>query len=154
SETSTVNKASPTITTVASSATIGGSIHDTATLSGATAGAGGSITFTAFEIGRASCREGVTWTVGGSGCGRYTSAGGPPASDVPFHADDGIRDVDVTGVETCARPVASETSTVNKASPTITTVASSATIGGSIHDTATLSGATAGAGGSITFTAF
>src|SRR6185369_14014523 len=38
----------PSITTVATSATVGTPIHDTATLSGIPAGTGGSITFKAF----------------------------------------------------------------------------------------------------------
>src|SRR5262249_59332391 len=50
----------------------------------------------------------------------------------------------------------SETLTVGTASPTIATTLSSGsiTVGGSVHDSATLTGATTGAGGTVTYGVF
>src|SRR5438034_268155 len=54
SETSTVNKATPTLSTTASNGTAGGTISDTAHFSGLVSATGvGTVTFNLYEIGRA-----------------------------------------------------------------------------------------------------
>src|SRR5262249_55243627 len=57
---------------------------------------------------------------------------------------------------TASSACTSEQLTVGKGSPTIATTLSSSsiTVGGSVHDSATLTGATATAGGTVTYTVF
>src|SRR5690349_18622394 len=77
------------------------------------------------EIGRAACRERAEFSGAGGGGqdegeGRGLQLavlrGGPPVvaekdqRDVLYHADDGIRDLYVTGVQTCALPISLWTS--------------------------------------------
>ena len=154
-ETSTVTKASPTISTQAiASALMGGSISDTATLLGGVTPTG-TITFTLF--GTADCLGTVlfssTASVDGNGPGYDSAPFFPPApgtySWVAAYSGDGNNNVATTA---CGE--AGETSTVTKASPTISTQAiASALMGGSISDTATLLGGVTPTG-TITFTLF
>lgn len=156
-ETSNVAPAQPAISTnaTADSALPGGSVSDTATLSGATDNAGGTVHFVLYSDNECS---GVVWTSGDfavQGDGDY----GPATHVVTsagtyywraFYSGDANNQAasDVCGAD-------NETTTVAKASPTIATEASSTTsTTGSISDTASLTGATSDAGGTVTFRAY
>src|SRR5207245_7442666 len=124
-ETSTVNKASPAMTTSATAtATAGGTIQDTATLSGGTSPTG-TISFSIYGPNDTTC--GGTATSAGSatvsGNGSYSSSAVSeevPATDrwIASHSGDPHHNA---FANTCNE--AGETSTVNKASPTMTTSA-------------------------------
>lgn len=152
-ETSTVAMATPTLLTTPTDATIGDEIHDTATLS-AGHDPGGTITFLAYGPGDASCTNPVfnSGTVDVSGDGSYSSGGfSPPASGTyrwkaSYSGDGGNTEISVQ----CG---AHATSTVTAARPFLASVASDATIGQAIHDTAVLSGGYR-PGGTITFRAY
>lgn len=153
--------AAPTtsITTVASSAEVGATINDVATLSGATAGAGGTITFQAWgPSSTADCSGSpvFTSTVGVSGPGAYSSANFTPSTAGGYYwiaAYSGDSDPNNTPASgSCGD--AGETSTVAKRTTAVATAASSAPIGSPIHDTATLSGATPSAGGTLSFSLY
>ena len=144
--TNTKLKNNPTISTSAdqTGVVVGNTISDSATLAGASASAGGSITFRAYGPNDPSCDKAPAFTssaVAVNGNGTY----GP----VSFAAQDVgtykwiasySGDADNNPVAgACGDP--GETDTTIKASPTISTVASAAiTIGGSVSDTATLAG--------------
>ena len=159
-EASTVNPAGPAISTQASGpVTVGGSINDVATLSGAV-GATGAVTFQVFAPGDSSCSTALATlttsskNVDANGNGTYTS--GSYTATTPglyrwraFFAGDSKNNA-VSG--SCNDN--NETSTVNPAGPAISTQASGpVTVGGKIHDVATLSGAV-GATGAVTFQVF
>jgi hypothetical protein len=154
-ETSTVTKASPTITTHATaSATAGGTISDTANLAGGNAPTG-AITFTLYGPNTTSCSAAIfvsPKTVNGNGI--YTSDAFIPVQPGTYlWVASYSGDVNNNSATTACNDPA-ETSTVTKASPTITTHATaSATAGGTISDTATLAGG-ASPTGTITFNAF
>jgi hypothetical protein len=168
-ETSTVEKTTPTITTDAdatASLPDDATVSDTATLSGVTANAGGSIVFKLFgpDSGTPTCTEGVggnleftseAFPVNGSGT--YGPATHPVTKAgtyywVAYYSGDGDNNA-VAGV--CGET--KETSNVDKASPKITTTAS--TTGNfpgvvTIADTAHLTGLTADATGKVTFNVY
>ena len=142
------------IVTAATSATIGAAIHDVATLSGATATAGGTITFNLYgPSDTPDCSGSVvfTKTVSVSGNGNYSSGDFTPSTAGKYYwiasYSGDANNKPVTG--TCGD--SGETSTIDKKTTGIATAATSATVGAAIHDVATLSGATANAGGTITF---
>src|SRR5207244_3648837 len=121
-ETSTVNKASPTMTTSATATqTAGGTIQDTATLSGGTSPTG-TISFSLYGPNDATC-GGMATSAGSatvSGNGSYSS------SAVPENVAGTYRwiasysgDANNNGFTTTCNE-AGETSTVNKASPKMT----------------------------------
>src|SRR5207247_2132551 len=124
-ETSTVNKASPSITTSARpTATAGGTIQDTATLSGRTS-ATGTISFSLYGPNDATCggmaRRAGSATV--SGNVSYSSSA--VTDNVAFptrRSSDLSGDGNNDGFTTQCNE-AGETSTVNKASPSMTTSA-------------------------------
>src|SRR5205814_311055 len=141
------------LATTASGATIGGAIHDTATISGTTAAAGGTITFHLFSD--SGCKNEINTrlqavTVNGNGdygSGDYTPTTVGTYYWIASYGGDTSNKA-VSGA--CGDP--GESSVVNQAQPQIsTTAAASVTIGSPISDTATLSGAATGAGGTITF---
>ena len=154
-ESSVVNPASPEITTNATeSVTIGSPISDTATLSGATNNAGGTITFNLYGPNDADCSGEVAYTntVDVTGNGDYNSGDFTPTASGTYRwtADYSGDSNNDDASSPCNAP--NESSVVNPASPEITTNATeSVTIGSPISDTATLSGATNNAGGTITF---
>jgi hypothetical protein len=117
-------KLSPSIKTTLSAETIpvGGTVHDSASLTGATATAGGTVTYKV-----------------------YTNA----TCDSPDPLDAGTKTV-ANGLCT------SEHLVVNKAGPSIATTLSAETIpvGGTVHDSAALTGTTANAGGTVTYTVY
>ena len=151
-------KANPTIVTQVSSAsiTIGDPVSDTATLSGGSSPTG-TITFNAFGPNDATCSgtAAFTNTVTVSGNGNYSSGSFTPTAVgtyrwIASYSGDGANNAATTA---CNDP--NETVVVNKARPGIVTQVSSAsiTIGGSVSDTATLSGGF-NPTGTITFNAY
>jgi hypothetical protein len=152
-----IGKAAPTLIAQASvSITVGGSISDTATLSGG-ASPTGTITFTLFGPNNAACTGSpiFTSTKSVTGNGNYVSDPFTTLSVGTYRwvaSYDGDTNNNAAGPTNCADPA--ETVVVASASPTLTTQASpSVTVGGSISDTATLvSGANPT--GTITFNLF
>jgi hypothetical protein len=150
--TNTHDLASPTIATLLSDDNIdvGDSIHDSSTLTSATADAGGSVTYTVYTDN--AC------TLNARSAGTKTVTGGvvPDSDSLQFNtAGDFYWQAVYTGdvnnhgaTSTCT-----EEHLIVKAKPTIATTLSSETviIGGSIHDSSTLTGATATAGGTVTY---
>jgi uncharacterized repeat protein (TIGR01451 family) len=151
---------SPTIATLLSddSITVGGTIHDSSTLTGATADAGGTVKYRYYSV-LADCQAGTYDTTGGTSAGDKTVTNGvvPNSNDATFntagtyywrafYSGDGNNNA---ASSTCQ----DETLVVGKASPTIATLLSddSITVGGTIHDSSTLTGATADAGGTVKY---
>ncbi len=151
-----VTKKSPTIATVLSQSTItvGGSVNDTSNLTGATSNAGGTVTYSVYS--NASC------TGGAQDAGTKTVTNGvvPNSNSLTFNtAGDYYWQASYSGDSNnnaAKSPCTSEHLVVNPKSPTIATTLSSSTItvGGTIHDSATLTGATSNAGGTVTYTVY
>jgi uncharacterized repeat protein (TIGR01451 family) len=157
SECFTVVKNPTDIVTAATSGTIGDAIHDVATLSGATADAGGTITFNLYGPSDTPDCSGdpvYTNTVDVSGNGDYNSGDFTPDTAGKYYwiASYSGDDNNESSTGTCGD--AGETSTIAKQPTSISTDASSAALGDPISDVATLSGATADAGGTITFSLY
>ena len=169
-ETVEVGKAAPKVTTEAQQAevTLGSSptsLTDKATLSGATSGASGSVSFSLYgpfaqDPGSDSCTVGklvkTVDPVGAfAGNGTYTSLpvevtkAGYYTWVATYSGDANNK----TATHECGQ--AEETTLVRPAAPSITTDAGDDVVigvnGATLADTATLSGATAGASGTITF---
>ena len=148
------------------SVTIGSKIHDTATLSGATSTATGTITFkvygpfTGADPTADTCVAGTLLTTISSGI-TGPDANGDFSATVEYTPTaigryrwvatySGDNSNVAAGPTECLD--AAEVDTVVKRQPTLTTsAAESVIVGNDIHDTATLAGATADAGGTITF---
>ncbi|MGH9125183.1 MAG: beta strand repeat-containing protein [Acidimicrobiales bacterium] len=157
-ETTTVNQAVPTIVTAASTtATIGGPISDSAVLANGL-NPTGTITFTAFGPGNATCTAPAAFTsapLAVAGNGTYMSGPFTPTTPgtylwVASYSGD-------TNNAAVATPCGDmgETSTVNKATPAIVTTASgSGPVGSVISDSAVLSGGVDTPTGTITFNVF
>ncbi|MFN2608806.1 MAG: hypothetical protein ABR511_13105, partial [Acidimicrobiales bacterium] len=138
-----VSPATPAITTTASApVAIGGTIHDTATLTGGFSPTG-TITFNLFGPNDATCAGPAVFTstvpVAGNGSydsGTFTVTAGGTYRFVASYSGDANNAA--AGPTACTDPA----ETVNiKANPTITTTASApVTVGGQIHDTATITG--------------
>jgi hypothetical protein len=135
--------ASPTLVTVASPGIrIGGTIHDTATLSGGNAPTG-TITFNAYGPIDSQCTgtPAFTASVAVSGNGTYTSPSFRPTAAgiynfVASYSGDANNN---PALSPCGAP--NESVPVTRATPAITTTASpSVPLGGTIRDTAVLSG--------------
>jgi len=139
------------------SGSVGASVYDTATLSGATAGAGGTVTYTVYS--NSACTQGA------QAAGTKTVTGGAvPDSDALVFNTPGryywqavySGDADNFG----ATSACTSEQLLIRNNPTITTLLnnSSATltvdVGSSVFDAATLSGASASAGGSVTYTVY
>jgi hypothetical protein len=146
-------KASPVITTQATDGALGGTISDTATLTGGNAPTG-TITFNLFGPNNPGCTLlAFTSTTPVSGSGSTSDTFTPALLGtylwVATYGGDGNNNSANT---VCG--ASGETSTVTKASPAIATSATAtATVGGTISDTATLSGGIAPTG-TITFNVF
>src|SRR3989475_193729 len=134
-----------------SSITVGGSVADSATLTGVTSGAGGTVTYNSFLT--ASCTgtpavvSTVTVTNGaipGSAAKAFNSAGSFSWSAIYSG------DANNGGATSLCEPL-----TVNQAAPSITTTVSgnNVPIGTLVHDSSTLSNG-ANAGGTVTYTLF
>src|SRR6266540_1480108 len=151
-----VNKASPSITTTLSdtSVTVGGTVHDSATLTGATANAGGTVTYTVYS------NDTCTDNPQDAGTKPVTNGVVDDSDPITFNsAGDFFWQAVYSGDannDGATSPCTSEHLVVNKASPSITTTLSdtSVTVGGTVHDSATLTGATANAGGTVTYTVY
>ncbi len=156
SEVLTVNPNSTSIATRLSvtSAAIGSSVHDTATLTGATSNAGGTVTYTVYSD--TTCKNGIQ----DAGTKTVTNGNVPNSDAVSFDAAgtyywQAAYSGDANNIASTS-PCTSEIVTINANSPSVSTVlsASSAAIGASVHDSATLSGATSNAGGTVTYTVY
>jgi uncharacterized repeat protein (TIGR01451 family) len=158
----TVLKTSPSISTLLSNlgpVAIGTSVHDSSTLTGASADAAGTAEY-AWYSSLTACNAGTFATPGGTSLGTKTVAGGVvPDSDPTgpintagtyyfrvFYSGDANNNGTSS---TCS----SETLVVSPNTPSVSTLLSesSGNVGDTVHDTATLSGATANAGGTITY---
>jgi hypothetical protein len=148
------------ITTALSAGTItaGANAHDSATLSGATSNAGGSVTYTVYSD--SNCQT----PFGGGGNVSVSNGSVPNSNGVVFpnagtfywqavyHGDAN----NSAATSTCGSEILTVQAVQGKNSPTISTTLSNSaiTVGGSVHDSATLSGAAAGAVGSVTYKVF
>ena len=157
-ESSVVAKKQPAISTDSTdSVTIGGSISDDASLTGATSDATGTITFKLYGPNDANCSGAAvfTSTKNVSGNGTYTSDPFTPTAVgtyrwIASYSGDAKNEA-VSG----ACNDANESTDVVQKQPAIETKATaSVTIGSPISDDAILSGATNDAGGTITFHLF
>src|SRR5215470_14130778 len=146
----------PHITTTLSESTgsIGDTVHDSATLTGATAGAGGTVTYTVY--GDNAC----TQFVADGGTKNVSGGVVPDSNGVQFNSAGTFfwqavysGDANNTGATS---DCTSEKLVINPNGPHITTTLSESTgsIGDTVHDSATLTGATAGAGGTVTYTVY
>jgi hypothetical protein len=139
-QSSTVEKASPGLGATATSATVGGTITDNATLSSGFQ-PDGQLRFRAYGAGDATCSGAVAYeaTVAVSGNGPYSPAGLAPEPGVyrwkvAYEGDANNE----TATTSCGE--AGQSSTVSKATPGLSGTATSATVGGTITDNVTLSG--------------
>src|SRR6266540_1945198 len=146
----------PSITTTLSATTIevGGTVHDSATLTGASADAGGTVTYTVYTND--------TCTDNPQSAGTVTVTNGvvPDSDPITFNtAGDYYWQAVYSGDannDPATSVCTSEHLVVTKKAPSITTTLSATTIevGGTVHDSATLTGATANAGGTVTYTVY
>jgi hypothetical protein len=145
----------PSIATTLSATTvsIGDPVHDSATLTGATANAGGTVTYTAYSD--SSCSQNPQ----DAGTKTVTNGVAPDSNAISFSAAGTYYwqavysgDANNSGATS---PCTSEKLVV-KTNPSIATTLSAATanVGDTVHDSATLSGATADAGGTVTYTVY
>jgi uncharacterized repeat protein (TIGR01451 family) len=144
------------IGTTATSGTIGGAVHDVATLSGATANAGGTITFSAYgPSAQPDCSGDPVYsnTVDVSGPGDYNSGDFTPTTAGSYYwvASYSGDTNNIGSSGSCGD--GGETSTIAQQPTAINTTATDATIGAAIHDIATLSGGF-NPGGTITFSLY
>lgn len=151
SESVLVTKASPTISTVPSGQVpVGSNISDTATLAGGFAPSG-TVTFRLYGPGDTTCQTAIsTLTAPVSGNGNYGSGSVATSAPGTYHwvvSYGGDANNNAFGPTACG----SESVTVIKATPTISTIPSpSVPAGGKISDTAALAGGFAPSG-TITF---
>jgi hypothetical protein len=147
---------SPSITTLLSASTvnIGDPVHDSATLTGATSDAGGTVTYTAYA-GANTCtgtdllNSTVTVTNGTvPDSGAFTPTAAGTYSFQAVYSGDANNNG--------ASSVCSTEQLLVKASPSITTTlsATSVDVGSTVHDSAALSGVTSDAGGTVTYTVY
>jgi hypothetical protein len=149
SELLVVTKAAPSITTTLSAGTIevGGTVHDSAALTGATADAGGTVTYTVYTDN--AC------TAGAQSAGTKTVTNGvvPDSDPITFNlAGNYYWQAAYSGDannEAATSVCTSELLVVTPKQPTMTTAPNLLP-----NDDATIAGATATAGGSITFELF
>src|SRR6266571_5997233 len=138
--------ASPTISTTLSASTVnvGDSVHDSATLAGATANAGGTVTYTVYSD--SSCTQNAR----GAGTVTVTNGGVPDSNALTFdHAGTFFWQAVYSGDANnngATSDCTSEKLVVNANSSSITTAQHLIP-----NDDATLSGVTGNAGGTITF---
>ena len=156
-ETVVISPATPSLTTTASgNGPVGTSVADTAHLGNTTSDAGGTITFNLYGPNDANCSKAVAFTTSApvSGPGNYRS---PTPDFTPSQAGTYRWIASYSGdtnnkAVTSACNAANESVTISPVGPSLTTTASGGVgVGGTVHDTAHLSGATNGATGSITF---
>src|SRR2546421_654360 len=138
--------------------TVGAAIHDTAHLTGGHATLTGTVSFQVFAPGDTTCQTALTpaptsATVSGAGnydSGNFTTAAVGSYRWIAHYSGDANNNA----VDTACND-ANESSTVNKATPGLTTTASGpVTVGAAIHDTAHLTGGFAPLGGTVSFQVF
>src|SRR5205085_1155076 len=145
-ESSTVNKATPGLTTTASGpVTVGAAIHDTAHLTGGFAPLGGTVSFSVYAPGDTTCQTPLTpaptsATVNGAGhydSGNFTTTAVGYYRWIAHYSGDAKNNA----VDTACNDD-NESSTVNPAGPTIETTQdpAEATVGDDLNDSAMLSG--------------
>ena len=149
-------KVSPSITTLLSASTvnIGDSMHDSATLTGATSDAGGTVTYSAYA-GANTC----TGTDLLNSTKTVTNGIVPDSDPISFNTAGTYSFQAVYSGDSNNNGASSVCSTEQllvKASPSITTTlsATSVDVGSTVHDSAALSGATSDAGGTVTYTVY
>jgi uncharacterized repeat protein (TIGR01451 family) len=138
--------------------TVGGSVHDSASLAGQDAStAGGTVSYTMYPS-LAACNAGTGGTVAGT---KQVSHGVVPDSDpvTPPAAGTYYWQAAYSGDAGNARSssgCSSEVLVVNPTKPSISTSLSvtSLGVGGAAHDSATLSGATSNAGGTVAYAVY
>ncbi|MFL5915580.1 MAG: DUF11 domain-containing protein, partial [Gaiellaceae bacterium] len=161
-----VNPNTPGISTLLSDlgpVAIGTSVHDSATLTGETADAGGTVKY-AFYSSLAGCNAGTYSTPGGTSLGsKAVSNGSVPDSDSTgalntagtyyFRA---FYSGDPNNTGPVSSACADEALVVNPNTPTVSTQLSESTgnVGDTVHDSATINGATADAGGTIQYAVY
>ncbi len=153
-ETSTVGKASPAISTTATSASVGTAIKDTATISGGVTPTG-NLVFKAFGPDDATCANAAAFskTVAVAGNGGYESTNFVPSSIGTYRWTAEYSGDANNNAITSPCNAANESSTVTQVTPTLTSTATNAVVGAAITDSATISGG-AGPTGTLTFKAF
>src|SRR5205807_1194051 len=118
-ESSTVNKATPTLTTTASGpVTVGAAIHDTAHLTGGFAPLSGTISFQVFAPGDTTCQTPLTpapTSATVSGAGNYDSGNFSTAAVRSYRSIPTRPSADHNNAVDTACNDANESSTVNKA---------------------------------------
>jgi hypothetical protein len=131
----------PTITTSASSATSGNPIHDAATVTGSN-GAAATITWNVYAASDNSCSTPLNsspLTQKITGDGTYNSPDYTPSSTGDYQWVASYSNATINGIQSaCNDP--NEVSHVKPATPSLVTSASSAVVGQTIQDVATLSG--------------
>jgi hypothetical protein len=148
---------SPSISTTLSAETIpvGGTVHDSATLTGATANAGGTVTYKVYTNATCDSSDPVD-----AGTKTVTNGVVPDSDPVTFNtAGDYYWQAVYSGDannNAATSLCTSEHLVVNKAGPSIATTlsAENITVGGTVHDSATLTGTTPNAGGTVTYTVY
>jgi hypothetical protein len=153
---------SPGITTTLSapSGTVEGTFHDSATITGATADAGGTVKYTVYAD--SSCTTfanvGLGASLGNAGTVTVTNGVVPDSNNVTFNTAGTYYWQAFYSGQGANQPATSactsEILLVNPKTPSVTTTLSDAgpiSIGTSVHDSATITGATANAGGTISY---
>src|SRR5437763_818208 len=157
-------------TTATTPVTIGSAIHDVAHLSGATTGAGGTITFKAFGPNDATCANAPAFTsaaVPVNGDGDYSSGDFTPAAVGTYRWTASYTGDQHNSAASTACNDANETSVVDKAPLHVATTIHNAAhdpvangshlaLGSVVHDTAQITGQVSGVTptGAVTFTFF
>jgi hypothetical protein len=143
-----------TTTLSAGTVEVGGTVHDSAVLSGATATAGGTVTYTVYT--NDTCTEGAQ----SAGTVTVTNGVVPDSDPITFNQTgsyywQAVYSGDANNLPSTS-VCTSELLVVTKKAPSIATTLSAGTIevGGTVHDSATLTGATATAGGTVTYTVY
>jgi hypothetical protein len=148
--------ASPSIATTLSETTgsVGDVVHDSATLTGATANAGGSVTYTVYSDN--ACTQNA------QDAGTKTVNNGivPDSNAITFNSAGTFYWQAIYTGDANNKPATSDCTkeqlVIAPNAPTIATTLSETTgsVGDVVHDSATLTGATANAGGSVTYTVY
>ena len=153
-ETVTITQVTPAITTTAGpGGTIGTAVHDVAHLTGTTATAGGSITFTLYAASDTTCTKALfTGSTPVNGPKDYTGPDfAPTAAGTYQWVASYSGDTNNKAVASSCNDQA-EAVIITPAGPAISTNASTGgPLGTAVHDVAHLTGVTGSAGGSITF---
>jgi hypothetical protein len=142
-----------TTTLSATTVNIGDPVHDSATLSGASADAGGTVTYTVYS------NDTCTQVVQSAGTKTVTNAVVPDSDTVTFvtaglYFWQAVYSGDANNTGSSSECTSEQL--LVKTNPSITTTlsATSVSIGTAVHDSATLTGATADAAGTVTYTVY